>query len=83
MIASLVVTFAEEVDSGSDIIKKISTFPGVEFGESHHNWRRVPITIDSPDPNTLEETTQRLQQVPGVVFVDVVFVHFESETNFL
>ena len=37
--------------------------------------------IDSPDPDSLEEITRRLQQIPGVAFVDVVFVHFEDESD--
>lgn len=79
MIASVVATLeGSEVDL-QRIIGEISRIPTVEIGDSGANPRRLPITIDSRDPNALLETTRRLQETCGVSFVDVVFVHFEDE----
>lgn len=80
MIASVVVTFEESAGRVSDIIDEISKLSSVEIGEVGSDARRVPITIDSPSPTALEDTTRRLQECWGVAFVDVVFVHFEDES---
>ncbi len=84
MIASLIVTLNNVTDLETDILHNVAAIPGVEIGDVQHTTRRVPITIDALNPKALEETTQRLQQCPGVAFVDVVFVHFEddAEVNF-
>ena len=79
MIASVVATLAEVGDAFQEIVDEFSEVPGVEIGDVGNDARRVPITIDSPAPNALEEVTRRLQECRGVAFVDVVFVHFEDE----
>ncbi len=75
MIASLIVTLDAKTQ---DTIDQISGLPGVEIGTVNQDAARLPITIDSADPNALEEITRSLQECPGVAFVDVVFVHFEE-----
>ena len=81
MIASVVATLeGSEIDLPG-FIEEISKIPCVEVGHTGTNPRRVPITIDSSDPDSLEETTRRLQETRGVSFVDVVFVHFEEESD--
>lgn len=78
MIASVVATLEELAGPVPDVIDEISKLPGVEIGAFDSDSRRVPITIDSPAPNALENTTRRLQECRGVAFVDVVFVHFDD-----
>lgn len=79
MIASVVATLEGSDDDLHRIIAEVSKMPNVEIGDAGANSRRLPITIDSPNPNALEETTRLLQECRGVAFVDVVFVHFEDE----
>jgi len=79
MIASLVVTLDCSAVSFSGIANQIAQLPGVQLCEGQSFSHRMPILIDSPDLDSLEETTRRLQSVAGVAFVDVVFVHFEDE----
>ncbi len=79
MIASVVATLAEVGDAFQAIVDEFADVPGVEIGDVGNDARRVPITIDSPAPNALEEVTRRLLECRGVAFVDVVFVHFEDE----
>jgi nitrate reductase NapAB chaperone NapD len=81
MIASVVATLEGSEDDLQRSIGEISKISCVEIGISGSNPRRVPITIDSSDPDALEETTRRLQACCGVAFVDVVFVHFEKESE--
>ncbi|MCA9008551.1 MAG: hypothetical protein KDB01_02335 [Planctomycetaceae bacterium] len=80
MIASLVATLDKDLADLSKIISRISCIPGVEIGSVTAVTHRFPLMIDSPDPDSLEVITRRLQQIPGVAFVDVVFVHFEDES---
>ncbi len=81
MIASVVVTLEECTGPLRDIVDEISELPDVEIGEFDTRHTSIPITIDSPAPNALEDTTRRLQECRGVAFVDVVFVHFEDESE--
>ena len=81
MIASLVATLDKDIADLSEIVSRISCIPGVELSDAKAVIHRFPVMIDSPDPDSLEEITRRLQQIPGVAFVDVVFVHFEDESD--
>jgi len=81
MIASVVATLAEVGDAFQEIVDEFAEVPGVEIGDVGNDTHRVPMTIDSPAPNALEEVTRRLQECRGVAFVDVVFVHFENESE--
>lgn len=81
MIASLVATLDKDIADLSEIVSRISCIPGVELSDAKAITHRFPVMIDSPDPDSLEEITRRLQQIPGVAFVDVVFVHFEDESD--
>lgn len=78
MIASVVATLDNHVGNLQDTLEEISRIPCVEIGDTGNSVYRLPLMIDSPDPNALEEVTRRLQQCRGVAFVDVVFVHFED-----
>ncbi len=81
MIASLIVTLDRDIANLSEIVSQISRVPGVELNDATAFSLRLPVMIDSPGPDSLEEITRRLQQIPGVAFVDVVFVHFEDESD--
>ena len=81
MIASLVVTLDCAVAGFSGVANQIAQIPGVQLCEGESFSHRIPILIDSADPDSLEETTRRLQSIVGVAFVDVVFVHFEVESD--
>lgn len=81
MIASIVATLEDPEDNLEGFIEEAAKLPGVEVGHLGTNTRRVPMTIDSFDPEALEETTRRLQECRGVAFVDVVFVHFEEASE--
>lgn len=80
MIASVVVTLADLADDRQAAIDAIARIECVELGDVSRFAIRVPVLIDCPNPNALEETTRRLQECRGVAFVDVVFVHFENES---
>lgn len=81
MIASVVVTLDNDAQSSHETIDEISLIACIELGSTEAGAYRLPVMIDSPDPNALEEITRQLQQCRGVAFVDVVFVHFENELH--
>ena len=81
MIASLLVTLDECGTNFDDTVLSIRQLPCVEVGELPRGTNRLPLTIDSPEPESLEETTCLLLETKGVAFVDVVFVHFEEEDD--
>jgi nitrate reductase NapAB chaperone NapD len=81
MIASLVATLDRHAADVAKTVSEISRIPGVELSDMTDLAHRLPVMIDSPDPDSLEDITRRLQQIPGVAFVDVVFVHFEDESD--
>ena len=78
MIASVVATLTDDVQQSQSTLDDIVARPEIEIGEVNPTERRIPLTIDSPDRNDVESVTRWLQEQPGVVFVDVVFVHFEE-----
>ncbi|MBL8815101.1 MAG: chaperone NapD [Planctomyces sp.] len=81
MIASLVVTLDRCHSDLHRTMDEIASLPGVEVPGPEGLQYRIPILIDSSCPDVLEERTRQLQQIPGVAFVDVVFVHFEDESG--
>ena len=72
VIAKLDPTFADIAQT----FEFISQRPGVEMGEVVDE-RSLPMTIESATSAETEETTRWLQELDGIEFVDVVFVHFE------
>lgn len=81
MIASVVVTLENHAQTFHETVDEISRIPGVRIGRAEAVTHRLPVMIDSPDSDALEELTRCLQQCRGVAFVDVVFVHFENESH--
>jgi nitrate reductase NapAB chaperone NapD len=81
MIASVVVTLDNHAETFQETIDEISRIPCLSLGLTEAVAHRLPVMIDSPDADALEEITHRLQQCRGVAFVDVVFVHFENESH--
>ena len=78
MIASVVVTLSDNATTLSNTLVDIKSAPQIEAGEFADESRRIPMTIDSSSRNDIEAVTRWLQDRPGVLFVDVVFVHFED-----
>lgn len=79
MIASVVVTIDKIIANLPETLAEIAQIGCVEIGDVRDDGYRVPMMIDSPNPNALEDITRRLQECRGVAFVDVVFVYFEDE----
>jgi len=76
MIASVVATLSDQSRPLPDIVAELASLPGVEAGQL--TQQRVPLTIDASGHRDVEDITRWIQDREGVVFVDVVFVHFET-----
>ncbi len=78
MIASVVATLDECADRLPATIDAVTRTAQIEVGEFNGDSRRIPLTIDSASREDMEAVTRTLQDIPGILFVDVVFVHFEE-----
>jgi len=74
MIASVVATLAPGRPL-QGVVNEIASSTQVETGAV--NGQRLPLTIEADDNRTIEDITRWIQDRDGVLFVDVVFVHFE------
>ncbi len=77
MIASVVVTLSP--GTAESVCKRLASRPGIELGEKVA--QRIPLTIECDDRGGMEDTTRWIQDQKGVLFVDVVFVHFENDVK--
>ncbi len=75
MTAGLVATFDKAVAGFDQTISAIEAHPDVELGEA--TCSRLPMTIEAGDAQGLESVTNWLQNLKGIVHIDVVFVHYE------
>ena len=78
MISSVIARFEPNHSAIQQTIDEIDGRDGVETGELA-NGTALPITIEAADSNELVETTRWIGSRGGVTFVDVVFVHLETE----
>lgn len=80
MIASVVATLDQNATMRSQLLAEVAARPELDSGEIAPNATRIPITIDVQNRHKMEECTAWLRTQPGVVMVDVVFVHFEEDS---
>ena len=78
MIASVVATLESDSAQRSQLLEKMAARPELESGDFSPDATRIPITIDVKNRHKMEECTEWLRTQPGVLMVDVVFVHFED-----
>ncbi len=77
MISSVIAKLNCDRVAAQRVIEEITSHPELSVGELI-DGRMLPITIDSHDNVEMETTTRWILAVDGVIFVDVVFVHFEE-----
>ena len=81
MIASVVATLDPDPALRLELPEKLATRPELEVGDWSPTSTRIPIIIDVQNRHQMEESTTWLRTQPGVLMVDVVFVHFEDKAN--
>lgn len=77
MISSVIANLASEQTLANEAILEIKSRRGFEVGQLI-DGKKLPVTIELPNNNDLEEATQWMQSLEGVEFVDVAFVYLEE-----
>jgi len=81
MIASVVAILDPDAALRPELAEKLAARPELEVGHWSPASTRIPITIDVQNRHQMEDSTTWLRTQPGILMVDVVFVHFEDEVN--
>ncbi|TWU24069.1 hypothetical protein Pla52o_19920 [Novipirellula galeiformis] len=83
-ISGLVVTLSDNATERADVLSSLRRDPRIELGinepEQQHAVR-IPIVVDTPSNDEDKQVWQWLNRLPGVVFVDVALVGFESDST--
>ncbi len=73
-ISGLVVTL--KPDTARRAVEQIRHRPEIQLGE--RQGQRLPVVVDTPDPEADKACWRWLNALEGVHHVDVAFVHFEE-----
>lgn len=76
MISSAVIRFETDSDK-SPAFQMLADHPQIQVGELVEE-RSLPVTLEASSNQELEQLHDWLGSLPEVVFVDVVFVCFDS-----
>lgn len=68
-ISSLVITLRPEPEAESQALAALAAVEGLDLGEYHRPW--LAAVLESANP---ADTCRFLQDIPGVVLVEVTFV---------
>ncbi|MBL4701830.1 MAG: hypothetical protein JKX85_11300 [Phycisphaeraceae bacterium] len=77
-ISGLILTLSSNSEAAQTALDKCHADPQVQVGE-FVGPRRCPITLDTNNPEEDKVSWQRLQDDPGIDFVDVVCVYFDED----
>ena len=83
-ISGLVVTLSDSDTERADAIDAMRREPRIELGISELEQTvasRIPIVVDTQSNEGDKQVWQWLNDLPGVVFVDVALVGFEDNSN--
>lgn len=76
LISSLVLTLADEPAPRAAAIARLRAHPALELGEVNDRW--LPAAMEAADDRESRALHDWIGALPGVVFVDVVAVHFDD-----
>jgi len=75
-ISSFVVTLPADPADASAVSGAIAAIPVFTLGEAQ--GRRLPVVLEAADGSTARDWHEWVEQLPGVVQVEVAFVSFEE-----
>lgn len=75
-VSGLVITLSEEPSARDRALESLEAYPGIERGQLSDRW--LPVVVERPDDESGEAVFREISLLPGVEYVDVVFVHFEN-----
>ena len=76
-VSSFVVTLPEDGSSASAITEALDSVPVFELGDAA--GRRLPVVLEAEDGSTARHWHHWVEELPGVVSVEVAFVSFEDD----
>lgn len=76
MISGLVVTLTSDAKLVQAVVHSIKEQPALEIGKQ--KMQRLPLVLETNSPAESQEITDWLQNLPGVEYVDVAFVHLDE-----
>ena len=80
MIASLVATLKQDEGSSfEDTLMRLRQRKQIETGQLY--GARLPMTIEAEDTHELESLTQWVQDLKGILHVDIIFASFEPSVS--
>jgi nitrate reductase NapAB chaperone NapD len=76
-VSSFVVTLPDDCSGARAIKESLHSVPVFELGEPV--GRRLPVVLEAEDGATARYWHHWIEELPGVVNVEVAFVNFEDE----
>lgn len=75
-ISGLLITLDRDPAKRADALAALQRHPSIDLGEGEDH--RIPIVVDTPSSDEDRAVWNWLHELPGVTFVDVVYVHFDE-----
>lgn len=76
-ISGIVISIESDELNRQTVVQKIEDLPYIKLGQS--SSQRIPAVLETPSARQDRQAIQEINDIPGVTFVDVVFVHFDQE----
>lgn len=77
--SGLIITLQPEPAAQATVVARLRTRPELTLGELSQRW--LPVALETRDDDESREVHDWLMALPGVAFVDVVSVNFESAST--
>lgn len=78
-ISGLAITLSGDPVAGREALEAMRTHEALMPGELIGS--RLPVVVETPDSEQDREVWDWLHALPGVVHVDVVYVHFDEASG--
>jgi nitrate reductase NapAB chaperone NapD len=76
-ISGLLITLDRDPEKKSDAIARLQSHPAIDLGD--RDGLRLPIVVDTASSEDDRMVWAWLHELPGITFVDVVYIHFDDE----
>ena len=78
-VSGLLLTLSTRGDLAEAALDRLKSDPKIEVGSAH--GRRLPIVLDTSNRAENDRYWQRLQEDPGIAYIDVTCVYFDQEVE--
>jgi nitrate reductase NapAB chaperone NapD len=77
LVNGLLLTLAQDEDLSDQACRQLEVFPGLTLGARNGSW--LPAVLEASDEEGAHKLHEEIAEIPGVLHVDVVSIHFLSE----